>query len=55
MIVTKGRLLAIPKGLRNGEVLPMGYWTYYPYISFDGIFYLERSPAMRGFSGGDCS
>ena len=39
-------LLAVPRGARNDEVLPLGYWIYRPFADFDGIFFLEHSPSM---------
>jgi erythromycin esterase-like protein len=41
-------LLARPRGgVRQHQVLPMGFFTFRPFADFDGIFFLARSPAME--------
>ncbi|HYH06510.1 MAG TPA: erythromycin esterase family protein [Thermoanaerobaculia bacterium] len=41
-------MLARPGGgKRQHQVLPMGFFTFRPFADFDGIFFLQRSPAMH--------
>ena len=47
-------LLAIPRGARNDEVMPLGWWTYRPFADFDGIFFLEHSPSMHPLQYAAC-
>jgi erythromycin esterase len=49
-LVTYGHeaLLARPRGgVRQYEVMPMGFFTYRPFADFDGVFFLAYSPAMH--------
>jgi len=48
-------LLARPRGgVKNYEVLPMGFFTFRPFADFDGVIFLKRSPAMRPILGQGC-
>lgn len=40
-------LLARPGGAPDYEVLPMGFFTFRPFVDFDGIVFLARSPSMH--------
>ena len=41
-------LLARPRdGVRQYQVLPMGYFTFRPFADFDGIVFLAHSPSMH--------
>jgi len=40
-------LLARPRGgVRQYQVMPMGFYAFRPFADFDGVFFLARSPAM---------
>ena len=47
-------LLAEPRGARNEEVLPMGFFTFRPFVDFDGIFFLAHSPSMHPLRYAPC-
>jgi erythromycin esterase len=41
-------LLARPRGgARQDQVLPMGFFTFRPFVDFDGIIFLAHSPSMQ--------
>lgn len=49
-------LLARPHGgVRQSYILPMGSFTFRPFADFDGIFFLEHSPAMYPLLWSPCS
>ncbi|HEY0157908.1 MAG TPA: erythromycin esterase family protein [Thermoanaerobaculia bacterium] len=49
-------LLARPRaGVRQYDVMPMGYFTYRPFADFEGIFYLAHSPAMHTLFWPNCN
>jgi erythromycin esterase-like protein len=47
-------LLAQPRGARDYEVLPMGFFTFHPFADFDGIIFLARSPSMHPLTYAPC-
>jgi erythromycin esterase-like protein len=49
-LVTYGHetLLARPRdGVRQYEVMPMGFFTYRPFADFEAVFFIAHSPAMH--------
>jgi hypothetical protein len=40
-------LLARPRGGRQYQVMPLGFYPFRPFADFDGIFFLHHSPAMH--------